>query len=260
MKLVATIGVISSSRAVLLVIALCGTAARAGAQEVRGRLLDATSRAPIVVSVVTLLDTAMVIVDRTYTDHEGRFILKAPMPGSYLVAAARAGYAPRIDGILDLPAGSRISIDFLLQPDAIRMNAINVDAARVAVEGRLDLQGFYEREKTGFGHFITPQALEKQPPLNAAHLLRGIAGVYTSSDGVGGTTVAMRGGRDGACTPAIYVDGVRVASGGQLVIEDVVDTDDLLAVEVYARAIQAPLQYSGLSNCGVILFWTRKRE
>ena len=244
-------------RRTFMALAVLAVAGDAAAQTVTGRLLDGTSRQPVLLGVVVLMDTAMVLLDRTYTDEQGRFVLEAPRPGHYYVAAARAGYTPDMDGVLELPSGSSIELAFYLVPNAIVLDSILVAARREPIEPYLSTHGFYERLDLGFGHTITPGMLERRPPTDFADLLRGVPGVYVSED-PRGTAVRMRG-PTGQCVPRIYVDGAPNSTiAGDAVVDDFVDVIDLIGVEVYTRVSSAPLQYAGLTNCGVILFWTKR--
>jgi hypothetical protein len=237
------------------------------AQAVEGRLLEAGTRKPILLAVVTLLDSMMVLVDRTYTDHTGRFSLRSARPGSYYVAAAATGYIPRVDGRLEMPRGSSMSVELLLRESVMRLDSIAVDAEARSIRGDLSGAGFFERMQQGFGHFITPEMLQKRPALNAMELLRDIAGVQMRGSGLRGTVAYMRGGDGRPCLPHIFVDGARaawlmpgLAVQDTATIEDIVDVTHLQAVEVYPRVAQAPMQYASLTTCGVILFWTRRRD
>jgi hypothetical protein len=239
----------------------------ASGQEVQGRLLEAGSRKPILLAVVTLLDSMMVLIDRTYTDHTGHFSLRSAKPGSYYVAAAATGYIPRVDGRLEMPRGSSMSVELLLRMSVMRLDSIAVDGEARSIRGDLSGAGFFERMQQGFGHFITPEMLQKRPALNAMELLRDIAGVQMRGSGLRGTVAYMRGGDGRPCLPHIFVDGARaawlmpgLAVQDTATIEDIVDVTHLQAVEVYPRVAQAPMQYASLTTCGVILFWTRRRD
>lgn len=237
--------------------ALLVTATAAHSQTVSGRLFDGNSRRPVLLGVVVLMDTAMVLLDRTYTDEQGAFMLEAPRPGSYYVAAARPGYTPRMDGILELTAGSAVTVSFYLLPTAIALDTLVVSARREKTEPYLHSQGFYDRKDMGFGHIITPEMLERSVATTMAELLRGIPGVIVSGD-LRGTAVRVRG-PVGPCVPRVYVDGAVAATvAGEAIVEDFVDVEQLAGVEVYTRVSSAPMQYAGLTNCGVILFWTHR--
>ena len=249
-------------RVLLLLLIFSAPHYPAQAQTVFGRLLDGHSQKPVVLAVVTLIDSAKVLIDRTYTDDQGRFELTSPRPGSFFVAAARDGYQPKVDGVLELQSGGTIRVSFYLLPIAFRLDSLLATANPTATVRYLRAQGFYERKELGFGHFITPEMLERRHIINTGELLRGIPGVHTSAD-ERGTVVLFRNRDVGPpyCTPRVYVDGGAVSSAGanqNIVIEDFVDVDDLEAVEVYTSVSSAPGHFGSLTTCGVILFWTKR--
>ena len=72
-----------------LLAALAVTPAAARAQVVVGQVVDAADGAPLASAVVTLLDTARTRVGGVLTDSAGRFTLRAPAAGTWLVRAER---------------------------------------------------------------------------------------------------------------------------------------------------------------------------
>jgi hypothetical protein len=223
-------------------------------------LLEAGSREPIMLGAVALLDTALVIVDEVFTNESGNFILTAPAPGSYYVLADRIGYTRSVDGILELGAGGQISIDFFLRPEPIVLDSLTVEAERQVIIRRLESAGFYERQKAGFGYFVTPAQIEKKMPLTTRDLLRAVPGLRIVDDGFLGQILVMRGNSGGNCSPQLYVDGASIApAGGTGVrLEDAVNIDDITGVEIYNGGADTPLQYGGTQNgCGVVLVWTK---
>jgi hypothetical protein len=242
---------------VCTVLALAGTPL--SAQTVAGRLLTTGTKEPIVLGVVLLLDSGMIERDRTYTDERGRFQLESTRAGSYYVAASAPGHTSRMDGVLDLPAGARISVDFYLKSNVMQLaDSIVVRADRQRIVPHLDAQGFYERQKMGFGHFITPDQLARRPVFDATDLLRSIPGVRVLEDPLRGSSVRMRGDTAMFCVPTLYVNGMTVMSiAGEAVLSDFVAIDDIEAMEIYPRSAGVPLQYAGRGRCGVILIWTK---
>src|SRR5688572_23110343 len=215
-------------RVLLFAAILAAVPTPAHAQKVTGRLLDGHSQRPVMLAVVTLIDSAKVLIDRTYTDDQGRFELTAPRAGSFFVAAAREGYQPKVDGVLELTAGGSIEVTFYLVPIAFRLDSLHANARSSPTVVYLRAQGFYERQERGFGHFITPEQLARRQIMNGGELLRGMPGVYTSADERGTVVLFRSRGSGPPCTPRVYVDGAAAASagtGGNIVIEDVVDVD-----------------------------------
>jgi hypothetical protein len=244
------------------VIALALSPSAGGAQTVRGRLLESGSGDPIMLGAVALLDTTLTVIDEVFTNEKGNFILQAPRPGSYYVLADRLGYQRSVDGILELGPGGDISVDFYLRPQPIVLDSLTVEAERQRRVRRLESAGFYQREKAGFGHFVTPEMIERRLPLTTRDLLRTVPALRVVDDGFLGQTIVMRGNRGQPCSPQLYVDGAKIASagGGGVRLEDIVNIDDVSGVEIYDGGADTPLEYGGTQNgCGVLLVWTKGR-
>lgn len=211
------------------------------AQTVTGTLLEQGTGRPIATGLVTLLGGGSEPVDRAETDSLGRFTLRSPDPGAFYVRAERIGYVTKTDGILELGEGGEISIEFYLIPRPVEVEGVEGTAERTDWIERnqrkyLEWQGFYDRMRQGFSLFITPEDLERRPPLDLQHMLEMIPG--------------WRGGRCSRLSDyAVYIDGLEI---GRRTILD--DPEPILAVEVH-RGLMVPLQYGG-SGC-VMLIWTK---
>lgn len=79
---------------------------------------------------MSLLDGALAVVTQDTSDADGRFELRVPGPGNYLVRAEQYGYRTSVDGVLELGPGGRIDIAFYIVPDPIRLPAITAQAER----------------------------------------------------------------------------------------------------------------------------------
>jgi len=178
-------------------------------QEVRGHLLESGTRQPITLGAVTLLDTAFSAVVQTLTNEDGAFLLQAPAPGAYYVLAEALGYAPNVDGILELGSGGSITVEVYLRPNPIEMDSLTVALTRLLQFHNLSEVGYYDRKKMGFGSFISPEEIKRQNPVSAYHLLRQVPDLHLGAQTAAGTRVYLvRGGRP--CTPRVYVDGSMV--------------------------------------------------
>lgn len=229
------------------------------AQVVRGRLLETGSRQPVMLGTVALLDSTLAVVDETFTNEKGAFVLDAPKPGSYYVLAGRLGYTPAVDGILELGEGGEISVDFYLRAQPLLLDSLKVEVERQRIVRSLENAGFYQRQKEGFGHFVTPEDIEKRQPLTPRDLLRSVPGVWVVENGYLGQEILMSNSRGGRCAPRLFVDGAQVTSfGGRgFRLEDVVGMQDISAVEVYRGGPSVPLQWGGTQDsCGLLLVWT----
>lgn len=244
--------------ATFLLLASLPSPASPQAPVVKGRILDGSSKQPITLAAVALLDTAMAVVAQALTNQNGTFMLEAPRPGSYFVLADRVGYKRAVDGILELQKGGSISIDFYLRPQPLVMDSLVVAAKRQRTIRHLAAVGYYERQQAGFGHFITPEQIERKPPFDATDLLKSIPGVRVLTGQAGATVVFTRVARLGGsfCTPGIYLDGARVADNATL--DQIVSIDDIQAVEIYTGSASLPLEFGGTqAGCGALLIWTK---
>ena len=262
----------------------------AGAQQLRGRLLDLHSNAAIPVGVVTLLATDGTTLAASITDSLGHWRLAAPAPGRYLVAARRIGYQPWTAGPLEVKASDDLQFLFHLVRAPVQLTpAYTVGRS---TQRNLEMSGFYERQRADFGLFLSPEAIERRGAVRVSDLLLGLPGVslvWTSSGSAGGQQIQLRAGNlspGGVCRPRIYVDGVIFARGdGQparvdgdpvqsteraveeellrldkgLSLDDIGPASDIAAIEVYRSATQVPVRFGGASietACGVIVIWT----
>ena len=114
----------------LPVMAALGIAASMPAQEVRGIARVAGSTVAASGTAVILADTSGAVVAGAITDETGRFVLRAPAPGSYRVRARRIGFLPDSSGVLRLAAGTSIEFDPALSQFAVQLQQVRVDATR----------------------------------------------------------------------------------------------------------------------------------
>ena len=262
----------------------------AAGQRLMGQLLDVNSDQPISAGVLSLLTENGVRMATTITDEEGNWALEAPAPGHYYIEAKRLGYQPRIDGPVDLKASDDWTSVYRLQPLAVRMDPVEV-SARIT-ERYLELTGFYDRQRTDFGHYITPTDIERRQGGMITELLAPLPGVRLVSTGGGLSRrqVQMRGshlGQGGLCRPRVFVDGLIYNRGDsrirgvddwgnattataddavgltttyELDIDDIAHPSSVAGIEVYRSASQVPVRFGGgsiQSQCGVIVIWTK---
>ena len=70
----------------------------------------------------------------------------------------------------------------------------------------------------------------------------------------------MRGsGGTGSCAPTVFVNGSRVMSDDGM-IDNLVNPQDVKAVEIYTRTGSMPIQFQSLNGCGSIVIWTGARR
>jgi hypothetical protein len=126
--------------------------AAAGAQTLRGHLVDAESGAGMAASLVVLLDAARAQRATVLTDSLGRFVLRAPAEGTYTLRAERIGYQSTTSAPLRLGAGETLTYEMRISAQPILLAPIVAQAgrrrcARVADAGEGTLAVWEEARK-----------------------------------------------------------------------------------------------------------------
>ncbi len=81
--------------------ALMVWATSAGAQTIRGHLLDAERGEPISIGLVIMLTESGDSITYTLTDRRGYFSITSPDPGSFELIGSGLGYEERTEGVFD---------------------------------------------------------------------------------------------------------------------------------------------------------------
>lgn len=84
----------------------------AGAQTIRGMLVERHEGRPLPGAVVSLLDTSGAALDSTRTSADGGFVVRAPRAGEYFLYFTHAGYAAVPSDRLRLSAGETLEYRF----------------------------------------------------------------------------------------------------------------------------------------------------
>lgn len=230
-------------------------------QAIEGHLVEAGTGEPIVLAQVTLLTGSGEIADQTFTDEAGYFIVASDDPGSFFLRAERMGFSTSVDGIFELGEGGVLSVEFRLRRAPMALDTLVVEAERRDL--KLDLLGFYDRRRAGFGRFIGPEEIERTPVMETTDLLRMIPRVRINHAPFGQSTVTIAGStsaRGRGCYPKVILDGFEVSRGSDepARLDELISPVNVRAIEVYRGATETPLQFGGASSpCGVILIWTR---
>jgi len=231
------------------------------AQTMVGNLLDAQSGQPILLGYVALLTEDGERVVWTLADEEGFFRLEAPQPGSYMLYGESLGYRSSVEGPVLLGEDQLVPAEFRLDPMPVVL-----DSLRIVAESKrysLLMAGFYDRERTGLGHFIGPeQIMDRFEARQITDFFWGVPGIrLIPRDNMAGSGYVpmMRAGAGsrGFCLPDVYLDGIPQPAADE--IDNIIMPFDIEGIEVYRSASEVPARYTtASSNCGVILLWTRK--
>jgi hypothetical protein len=212
-------------------------------------------------------DALVGIVDGPYvrTNEHGEWtIIDAPY-GTRMLEVRALGYYPERRPINIVPEMAPVHV--ALSTFKSVMDTVKVTASRLYDR---DSNGFQRRRRAGMGRYITPEDVAKRRPINTTDLFWNVPSVQLSSGGWSGRSITMRGGNVGRCTPAIFIDGMRIpdmtANDAGLwgrpsgvtaeEIDSWVRPGDVKGIEIYTTS-SAPMQYRTLNGCGSILIWTR---
>jgi hypothetical protein len=206
------------------------------------------------------------------TDDKGEVSLGAGKRQTFSVDVRRIGYTPWF-GKLDLPDTAATF--------TITLPVVAQSLERVRVSGQKRptsafVQGFYDRwmmRQKGLlsATFIGPEEIEQRHPGRITSMLNGLHGVnlvrYGHGDMAAYSTTA--GSQMTLCPMAIVIDGVQqrpdppveYGSVAFINIDRILDANDVMAIEVYARGGNVPisLQVDDM-KCGVVAFWTGSRK
>jgi hypothetical protein len=250
-----------------VLIAVAGRPADLEGQRIVGTVLVDRTRIPIVDAQVALVDKGATTRSIMSTDSTGGFVLSAAA-GQYTIHVSRLGYQEYSSPVIELAAGETVSVEISLGVNAVPLDPIRVVARSSAIRG--GVAEFYDRRddpaRTG-GYFFSREDLDRNPVSRTTTLLVRVPNVelVPLARGTFDTEryfIRFRGGANGtgSCSPAVYLDGVRIQQNERVTLDEYVDPWQLEGIEVYNRTAIAPVQYTGNNDCGVVAFWTRAPE
>ncbi|MCC6245344.1 MAG: TonB-dependent receptor plug domain-containing protein [Gemmatimonadaceae bacterium] len=175
-------------------------------------------------------------------------------PGEGWMRVRRIGYRPES---LYVRTAAGVLVD-----TNIVLTRVVVDLTPITVLGRRDVKGpmagFYRRQATGSGRFITAADIEKRSPNNLTDLLRSIPGFRIETRGFR-NNVRIRGSR---CAPLIWLDGQGLFAGD--VDLDSFDPMSFDGIEVYSGGASVPVEFqwnqAASSSCGTLVLWSRRGQ
>ena len=209
----------------------------------------------------------------TITGADGQFVLQGVAPDTIQLLVRRIGYLPA-NVVLEAKAGLRVELAVTLMPAVTELGTITVEGRKM--DTRLWQSGFYQRAKLGWGTFFSPDELDHYGA-TLSSLVREVPSVRVVH-GLYGSAVAYGPGNvGGSCPLMVFLDGVYIRWAGDVGLDQLVNRQDVLAVEVYARATEVPSRLSGYGgvsgsgglpspgggvnvgpvDCGAIAIWTK---
>jgi hypothetical protein len=217
----------------------------------------ASDETPLSQARIRVIGRNLVVLSGT----DGRFVLTGVRSGAQVVEVERLGYATLLSS-LDIPAGETLHVEVVLRTEALPLPSVEVqtEAAVPAL-----LRGFAERKAHGAGFFLTREEVAEMRPRFFTDLLRQAPGVrLLPVRGPSGSSYQAVTGRVSGTRPCpmqYYVDGVPFPVTGDIGINNLIQPQDIAAIEVYSGASRVPLQFhAGSAYCGVIVIWTVSAE
>jgi hypothetical protein len=244
-------------RPLLLVAAALTAALPISAQTIQGRVLENGTDRPVAQVSIELRVEGQVRA-RTQSYDDGSFVLVAPAPGDYQVAATRVGYESLLSNAFHLNAQDSAALVFRLTSDAVVLQPVRATSTQRRPAARL--AGFYERSRRNrAGRFLTRDVIDAANASRTSDLLRRVPGLQFRPTRKGGLAVRGRGG----CEPTVYIDGMDVSMYRDAVtVDDMVSPGDLEGVEVYGSAA-IPVEFvrnTPGNQCGAVMFWTKMTQ
>lgn len=198
------------------------------------------------------------------SDEHGLFAIPDLIPGDYRLAVSHPDAGVAGDTI-PVPSGSTADVRVELDPapDAASLGA----GPQIVAERRhprLTEVGFYERRREsatrGRGHFFTRERIRALAPTRLTDLLTEVDGLREVCPRQTCRLVSPRARR---CSHmSVYLNGTLVIDGRawdfeQGSVDDLAAPHEIVAIEVYLRAVSLPGEFAAPSNrCGAIVTWS----
>lgn len=223
-------------------------------QSLRGVVIEAGTRTPVIAAEVVAADAALREQGRALTDSAGAFRIRLGGEGVYTLRVGHAAYTTYASDTFRVGAAETVTVEVRLGQAVVALEPLVVTA-----RSSTRLAEFHQRRATNaFGRFITREEIERRASPRTTDLLRGVPGVSITPVRVRGRTsnlISMRSPM-GSCDPAIYIDGLPVRQYAQSTMDEILPPDVIAGIEIYTSSGGAPAQFT-TTGCGAILFWTR---
>jgi hypothetical protein len=218
-----------------------------------------------------IVDARVEIFDRynrrlavRHTDAQGRFEARVRTEDGYRLRATRIGYREATTPILWTEGYDQIHVDIRLDPDAVLLAPLEV-VARSRPTTSPVLESFWDRQRTGLGHFFTQADIDRRRPSQVTDLIATVPGIRLESGGRGTQRVIYMNRGTRSCQAQVYVDGFLLNRGARtgrelgFTLDDAVSPAAVVGIEVYSGLATVPAEFlSPEASCGVVVVWTRR--
>lgn len=228
------------------------------AQVLGGRVIDKASNEPVKDAMVEVLNPTGRTVARQRSDRDGFFVFELRDAGSYKLRTSRVGYQPATSSEVQVDQRQTVQVELHISTTEITLDPLTVTAkTQPPHSASLEREGFFERERSGFGVFLTTYELAQKHAIEATELFRGIPGVdLTPTNGSHYSLSISRSGQN--CPPTVLLDGSPVSSDD---LDGFVQPDVVDGIEIYKGPSEIPGRWMAYrSACGLIAIWTKRGQ
>lgn len=221
----------------------------------RGKVSDAVTKAPVVGARVVIAATGRF----TATDSLGRFEVRDIPTGVIRFIFTAEGY-PRSQVVLAFAPGELMLQDFEMDSSRVTDDTVRRRVAQelptteitAPVSRGVRYEDFERRMRTGRGHYITREQIEKANYNTLQDAARTLRGVSVDCMGARSCNIRMVRAPQG-CFPQYYVDGREDNMFGPFVA-----IGDIEGMEIYTGASDVPGEFAGAdASCGTVVIWTK---
>lgn len=193
------------------------------------------------------------VIEAGNTDASG--IVRVPdlEDGGHIIEAVARGYQAYFDNFKTGPG----------MPQPLQLELIPV-APVAAIEGEktsLAFGGFNGRKAKGQGRFFTTAQLDAASGRPLANVLKADAGAFIVSGPRGESLLGSKTVTKAPtpCFAAVVRDGIRIYpyNGATPPDLDKIFAEQLVGLELYARAAAVPAELKDAASCGALVLWTR---
>jgi hypothetical protein len=193
-------------------------------------------------------------------DSLGNFRFPLRRLGEYRVRVTAPGYG-EVNTTFRTEANAYSSVEIRMRRGGVLASPLTFLARRQLLPSPT-LDGYYTRQRSGRGAFITRMHVELVRPGYISDLIAEAPGVGVQRAGEHRTLVARAAG----CPLRVYVDGEPLpphpagAEPGPSALDGSVDQTMVEGIEVYPDPATVPAEFGGGSEpCGAVAVWTRSR-
>jgi len=181
--------------------------------------------------------------------------------GNRIVSASRIGYtAARV--AVEFRAGETVARTITLRGEPVALAGVSGTAARN--DQTLARHGFYNRQRAGFGAFMTGETIDRLRPARTVDLFRRMRGFSVIQTRRGYYEIVTNRGpsnMSGSCDgPLIFLDNILVParSSSREDMLTFINPESIAGIEAYPSPATVPAQYNITgAACGVVLLWTK---